>query len=173
MEQMKIPGMNLKDSHDLHSLDTGIILSALGRIKDTGNTAYLHLLFDLLASDPDAEVKKEILAILGSIKLKKSAEIFTDAIADTRYSKIRKDLLAACWQNGLDFTTYFPLFIRIVVEADWETAFEAFTVIENSEYLPDPTVCREESEKIRNLIGDLEEKKQYFLKAILAILGNE
>ena len=171
MEPLQKNPANLKEYSNLHSPDPGIVLSALERIKESGNEGYLTILFDLLLSGPDTEVRKEILSILGSVKIKHATTLLMEAIEDSRYLAIRKELLTACWQNGLDFTPYFPALIQIIIESDWETAFEAFTIIENSEYIPDPLMCIAEVEKLGMLTLPIEEKKQYFLNAVKDLLS--
>jgi hypothetical protein len=49
----------------------------------------------------------------------------------------QEKITTACWENGLDYKNYFPVFVDIVINEDWETGFEAFTVIENMENYPD------------------------------------
>jgi len=172
MGQNQTSASGLEECGNLQSRNTEIVLSALERIKEKGNTGYLTVLFDMLASDPAPEVKKEVLSILGSVRLKQSVPVFIGAIGDDRYLNIRRELLASCWQNGLDYTPYYPFLIQVIVDSDWETAFEAFTIIENSEYLPDAGMCREEAQKIENLGSISDEKKKYFLHAIVNILNN-
>ena len=161
---------NLKEYINLHSADQATVLQALERIRESGNIHYLNLLFEMLLSDPPYEIRKEILSMLGSVKLKQSASLFIEAINDSKYLKIRKELLMACWQSDLDFTPYYPELIQIIIDSDWETAFEAFTIIENSDYLPDSVICTLEAEKIKNLSDQPDEMKKYLLNALLGIL---
>lgn len=92
------------------------------------------------------------------------------AIEDDRLKAIRKQLLTACWQNGLDFSTFVPVFIDQVINEDWETAFEAFTVIDNLEYLPSDAIINVSVEKINLAMPNADEQKKYFLKEILVKL---
>jgi hypothetical protein len=41
-------------------------------------------------------------------------------------------LISACWQSNLDFSNEIPIFIDILCTADYQSSFDAFTVIENS-----------------------------------------
>lgn len=150
------------------------IHSGLERLKEVGNEAYLPVLFDMLELDPAIEIKKEILSILGNIKLIRAPSFFADALSDNRYQRIKKELLTACWQNGLDYSEYFPLIIQIIINEDWETGFEAFTIIENSEFLPEEKICNAEIAKIKSAIFrlKLEDNKKYLLKEVVAILEN-
>ena len=41
-------------------------------------------------------------------------------------------LVGSIWQNPLDYSAYLSFFTDIVISSGFETAIEAFTVIENS-----------------------------------------
>jgi hypothetical protein len=172
MENSEKRGINIRDSKDLASNNPAVVLDALARIRDSGNRAHLPVLFDMLNTGTSDEIRKEILSILGSIKIRHSAGIFADAIANPEYLRIRKDLLSVCWQNDLDFSPYFPMLIQVIIDADWESAFEAFTIIENSEYFPSQETCNEEIIKIKSIVDQMDESKKYFLNAIIRIFQN-
>jgi hypothetical protein len=92
------------------------------------------------------------------------------AIEDDKYKGIRKTILTACWQNGLDFSTFLPVFIDLVIHEDWETAFEAFTVIDNFEFLPGTEIINFSITKINEAMLNVSEQHKYFLNEILAKL---
>jgi hypothetical protein len=145
-------------------------LSALNTLKTEGNKLYLPMLFDLLLSNPEEEVKKEIIKILGTIKMKDTVPVFTDALEQDKYKPIRNIILSACWQNGLDFKNYMPLLIKLIVEEDWQTGFEAFTIIENMKNLPEKKIIDESIKIIEGALKKTDEKKSYFLQEILMII---
>ena len=152
---------------DLFSLKTEVVLEALKQVKSLGNRLYIPLLFDLLVSAPKPEVEKEIESILGTIKDKQTVNSFMRGIEDEKYKSIRKVILTACWQNGLDFSTFLPVFIDLIINEDWEVAFEAFTVIDNLETLPCDPVLSISIEKINKALETATDQKQYFLNEIL------
>jgi hypothetical protein len=92
------------------------------------------------------------------------------AIEDDKYKGIRKTILAACWQNGLDFSTFLPVFIDLVIQEDWETAFEAFTVIDNFEFLPGAEIINFSISKINEAMPNVTDQQKYFLNEILVKL---
>jgi hypothetical protein len=146
------------------------VLNTLNTIKETGKTGYLPLLFDLLNSNPDEQIEKEITNILGTLKRKESVPVMADALQNPAYNSIRKKLTAACWQNGLDFASYLPLFVDIIIKEDWETGFEAFTVIESMENYPDKSVINKVAEKIQHALKDASDRKKYFLQEVLILI---
>lgn len=168
MEKQKIDPRIQKN---LFSTNTEVVISAINEIKEKGNRLYLPLLFELLNTIPEKEVEKEIINVLGTVKEKDTVNSFMRAIEDERLKKIRKLIITACWQNGLDFSTFLPVFIDQVINEDWETAFEAFTVIDNLEYLPSDSIIRVSVEKINKAMDSANEQKKYFLKEILVKLN--
>lgn len=155
---------------NLFSVKTEVVISALEAIQKKGNKLYLPILFELLNSSPEAEIEKEIKNLLGTIKDQESVNSFLRAIEDDKYKPIRKDLLTACWQNGLDFSTFVPVFIDLIIREDWEIAFEAFTVIDNLEFLPGQEIIKISVGKIKEALPFANDQKKYFLSEILAKL---
>ena len=152
---------------NLFSPKTEIVLDALKQIKSVGNSLYIPILFDLLVTSPEQEIEQEIKSILGNVKDKQSVNSFMRGIEDEKYKSIRKTILTACWQNGLDFSTFLPVFIDQIINENWEVAFEAFTIADNLEVLPGEPVLSASIQKIENAIESLPEQKQYFLNEIL------
>jgi hypothetical protein len=58
--------------------------------------------------------------------------------------------------------------VNIVIHDDWETAFEAFTVIDNMEFLPGDAIIEETKKMIAPALKTTSGKKEYFLQEILA-----
>jgi hypothetical protein len=155
---------------NLFSAKTEVVISAIEAIQKKGNKLYLPILFDLLNSSPEPEIETEIKNLLGTVKDKESVNSFLRAIEDDKYKPIRKELLTACWQNGLDFSTFLPVFIDLIIHEDWETAFEAFTVIDNLEYLPTQEIIKISVDKINKVLPFTNDQNKYFLNEILVKL---
>lgn len=155
---------------NLFSANTDVVISAIEAIQKKGNKLYLPILFDLLNSSPEPEIETEIKNLLGTVKDKESVNSFLRAIEDEKYKAIRKTILTACWQNGLDFSTFLPVFIDLIIHEDWETAFEAFTVIDNLEYLPGAEIIKISVAKINSALPQASEQIKYFLNETLVKL---
>jgi len=167
---MKNEKIDQRIKQNLFSPKNDIVISAIDEIKNKGNRLYLPILFELLNTGTEHEVEKEIMNLLGTVKEKDAVNSFMRAIEDNKFKSIRKLLLTACWQNGLDFSTFLPVFIDQIIDEDWEIAFEAFTIIDNLEYLPSAAIINVAVEKINNAIENVNEQKQYFLQEILVKL---
>lgn len=154
----------------LFSAKTEVVISALESVQSKGNKLYIPVLLDLLNSAPEHEIETEIKNLLGTIKDKTAVNSFMRAIEDDKYKGIRKTILAACWQNGLDFSTFLPVFIDLVIHEDWETAFEAFTVIDNFEFLPGAEIINFSISKINEAMPNVTDQQKYFLNEILVKL---
>jgi hypothetical protein len=155
---------------NLFSVKTDVVISALEAIQKKGNKLYIPILFDLLNSSPEPEISAEIKNLLGTVKDKESVNSFLRAIEDDKYKSIRKEILTACWQNGLDFSTFLPVFIDLIINEEWEIAFEAFTIIDNLEYLPSQEIVKISVEKIMKVLPFANEQNKYFLNEILVKL---
>jgi len=164
MKQEKIDEQIKKN---LFSAKTDVVLSAIEAVKNKGNKLYIPILFDLLNSAPEPEIETEVKNLLGTVKDKETINGFMRAIEEEKYKPIRKSILTACWQNGLDFSTFLPVFIDLVINEDWEIAFEAFTVIDNLEYLPNDEIIKKSVVKINNALPATTDQQNYFLNEIL------
>lgn len=163
--------INPKIKQDLFSKNRETVISAIISTKEMGNKLYIPILFDLLNSKPEHEIEVEITKLLGTVKDKDSVNTFMRAIEDDKYKSIRKTILTACWQNGLDFSTFLPVFIDLIVNEEWEIAFEAFTIIDNLEMLPNDAILKTSIEKINSVMDSLNEQKEYFLREVLVKLN--
>ena len=167
MNQIKI---NERIKRDLFSANTNVVISAIEEIKKHGNKLYIPILFDLLISSPVPEVEIEIKNLLGTVKDKETINSFMRAIEDEKYKAIRKTILVTCWQNGLDFSTFLPVFIDLIISEEWEVAFESFTVVDNLEFLPGKEIVKISEDKIHKALPSASEQTKYFLHEILVKL---
>lgn len=152
----------------LFSADSNVVIAAIHLLKDKGNKDYLPILFELLAHS-EKEIQNEILKLLGTVKDKETIPVFIEALKENNYSTIRKEILISCWQNGLDFSPQLEVFVDLVIDGEWEVAFEAFTVIENLEHFPSPEEVKAIKLKIARALKSANEQKAYFLEEILKL----
>jgi HEAT repeat protein len=155
---------------NLFSANTATVIATLNTLKERGNNAYLPLLFDLLNSNPEAEIETEILFILNNLKIEDAVPVLAEALQNPKYLPIRKKLTAACWENGLDYKNYLPVFVDLVIHEDWDTGFESFTVIENMKSYPEQDIIAIATDKIRQGLSNANEEKKYFLHEILTLI---
>lgn len=129
------PGKNSKLKQQIEALrsnNRSAILDTIKELRSDGDISVLPELFNLLLIQEDEEIRASITSLLNDLKEKESAEILARAIANPEYEKIRTDLVAACWQNGLSYGKHIPVFVDVVVSGSYDAAIEAFTVIEEA-----------------------------------------
>lgn len=156
------------------NLTSGIedtVLKTVNNLRSSGSANYLPILADTLMNTNSEEVRKIILSMFGELKDKASVEVLMDMIDDQHFLPIRKELITSCWQNGLDFSPYLSRFVDWVIETDMEIAFEAFTVIENLDYLPEADIREIEIEKINRALPHADKLKTYLLTELRGVLA--
>jgi hypothetical protein len=116
----------------LRSGNRNAILGTLGELRSKGNVSILPELFQLLLVQEDEQILGELTAFLNDLKDQEAAEILVSAIANPEHEKIQRTLVAACWQNGLSYGKFLGIFAEVLISADYETAIEAFTVLEEA-----------------------------------------
>jgi hypothetical protein len=92
-----------------------------------------------LISDPrNQELRHETLVLLRN---NDARELLVTMLGMKEYRKYRKELAAACWESGLDFSPYLAAFTGILADQtlDNETQLELLTVIEEMQgpFLPE------------------------------------
>jgi len=136
-------------TEQLFSTKEDVVLSAIETIRENGDVTFLESILQLFNSTKELDVKNAIQELLNDLKDIKAVPIIMEAIKNTNYKSITKDLLISCWMSGLDYTDFFNIFVDIFITSEFLTAFEAFTIMDNSE-LPDNI------ENIEQLIDKLE-----------------
>ena len=173
MEQNSNTKLNKKIITSLKSEDEQENLSGLSNLRTSGNAGYMPYLIEIYRETEHESVNNEAFSILCELKQQDIVPYLIDAIVGNENSGIRKKLIEVCWQNGLKYTQYLPLFVDLVIQEDDLTAFEALTVIENLEYLPGEEVLKTEIEKIAHALLNANENKAYFLNAVLNFLSQD
>ena len=153
----------------LFSADKDQVLAALNKLKESGNKDYLPILFELMVAGCEAEVERQIQRLIGTVKDKETIPVFINALQEEHFKPIRKNIATACWQNGLDFSDKIEFFVDLVINENWETAFEAFTVIDNMETLPSAEVMKPLKLKIAAALKVANEQQAYLLEELLKL----
>jgi len=155
---------------NLKSTDPEFILETIDKIRESGNRFIVAGLIDLLHETDLPEIKKSVLNLLSELKNKESVPVFIEAIKDEKYAGVRKELVACCWQNGLIYNEYLPVFIDLVIHEEFQVAFEAFTVIENMFGRVEDEIIDKEIAKVKDALTNATEQKAYLLNGLLAIV---
>jgi len=112
------------------------LLEALEFVREEGSNKLLLKSIHLLAITENKQVQKKCIKLLEDLKEDASAQVLAETLDQQEYASIHPMLLSACWKNGRDFSDYLSVFIHHFVDQPFETAFDAFTVIEQQPLSP-------------------------------------
>jgi hypothetical protein len=155
----------------LNSPSEEVVLHTLHELRSTGSPAYIPILAEMLLTGNPGEIRNGILSLMGELKEKESAQVLVETIQNDHFLPVRKELIAACWQNGLDYSPWLSQFVDWVIQHEMEIAFEAFTVIENLETFPVAEIREDEIRKINQALQDADQVKAYLLKELRGIIA--
>lgn len=156
----------------LNSSNYFVIIEALREIKEYGTINIIPNLFDLINENTPDTIKKDILRLICDIKEQSAAPVLVDAISKRDFGDDTSQVIATFWQSRLDFSNYLPTFIRIFIKEDYQTALEAFTVVEGSV----PKITGKMQQECINILESAEntiskDKKPLFNELIKVIKG--
>jgi hypothetical protein len=116
----------------LESHNPAAVMIAIKEIQHHGNIRMLPYLFRLMQPSTNDIIRESILMLIGEIKTQDAVPVIVSALEQADRGTDFNRLVAACWQSSLDFSDHTTAFIRIFLEGDYQTAVEAFSVIEES-----------------------------------------
>lgn len=146
------------------------VIYALNEIQEKGNSRYIPLLVDVLHSSKENEISELILKILSEAKHPDIVPELIKAIEDEKYINEQEELVRTCWENGLDYTNYFSTFVNLLINGNYMTAFEAYTVIENTEGFLSDTSAKEYIATLQNAIFDANDERKILIQSIVHFL---
>lgn len=151
----------------LRSGNRNAILGTLEELRSEGNVSILPELFQVLLVQEDEQIQGEITSLLNDLKDKEAAEVLAAAIANPEYEKIQRSLVAACWQNGLSYGPFLGIFAEVLISAKFETAIEAFTVLEQAIGEVDAPVREKLAIRLKSRLTEVDDLKKPLLAALL------
>jgi hypothetical protein len=116
----------------LNSPDELTVSETIKELRIRGNNDVLPTVFSLFFSKRMETLEDEIVNLLNDIKDPGAVPEFMEAVKLYRGNRGFEKLVSACWQCGLDFSPYIDQFIDLVIEDDYYTSLEAFSVIEEN-----------------------------------------
>jgi len=149
-----------------------LIDHALEEIKIKGDDTYIAPLVAFLHQPLSKEAKENIYQLFIDLKHENSVDQLICEMKNETDLDILVRLVASCWQNGLDYSKHLTYIVQLIIDQEFQIAFEAFTVIENMYGKIENDVEAALLEKIENSIPQAEERKQYLLKGLLEIIPN-
>ncbi len=147
-----------------------LIDHALEEIKTKGDESYIIPLITFLHQTSSKEVKEIIYHLFNDLKHENSVDQLIHELENEKDLDILERLVASCWQNGLNYSKHLPFFVQLIINQEFQIAFEAFTVIENMYGKIEGDTESMLLSKIEKSLTTSEERKQYLLKGLLEII---
>jgi hypothetical protein len=116
---------------NLKSANSERVIETIEELRVSGKTSDIPVLLELLHTSQNVEVKSKITSLFGNLKDNAGVPLIIEAIQDQKYAPELKQLVSCCWENGLDYSNYLPIFVDLLIGKDFLIAFEAYTVITN------------------------------------------
>lgn len=158
--------------YNLKSNDPEIVLQTIEEIRETGSSAQFSGLMELLNETENQDIKKHILTLFSELKSTDTVPLLMEAIQNKKNADELKELLSCCWQNGLNYSSYLPFLVDLVINEEFLVSFEAFTVIENMYGIIIEEIIDLQVSKIHNALTTANEQKKYLLNELLEIIQN-
>jgi hypothetical protein len=117
----------------LFSDNDSVALETLNEISHSGRTHFIPILTELLHSSSNREIRDSIIRIFSELKQTSAAPVLVEMIKNPKFINERELLVRTCWENGLDYSPYISDFVEILINGDYMTAFESYTVLINTE----------------------------------------
>ena len=144
-----------------------LLAEAVKEIKENGNLSIAQMLLENLGNIRDAHTLTTIVNLLADIKENAFREILINALQSASQPSIKTELLRIIWESSLDYSRYLPIFLDILQNDDFTTAFEASTVIENMVY----NLTTEQHQQLHEFIETFPGNKQFLVENIHTEMG--
>jgi len=156
----------------LQSGDVDAVAQAVNDIKKGGDAGLMPELLRLLAESRDDAVLQQVAQLLSDLKDPKALDVMIDHLADERFAAIRVQMLAACWQCGLDTSHRLPALLNVALTGDYLEILEVLTIIENWDGVSDQLTLREELHRFKDAMSELEiSEAEDLLLSIVEVLN--
>jgi len=165
---------NIKEMRSgLSSRDSQIVINTLQQVSKAGSVVLIPELIELLRRTNGKEVRDHIISILNNLKYQESTPELVRAIRKEQQSDVLSLLVAACWKNGLDYSSYIDDFIDIFLESDYITALDALTVIENTTSNLEYEATQNRINKLKTYLDHTSEDKKMLILELIHVLTNK
>ncbi|MDP2338632.1 MAG: hypothetical protein Q8N05_19725 [Bacteroidota bacterium] len=154
----------------LQSDDSLKVIETLEELRISGKVTDIPVLIELLHLTQNPEIKMKIIGLFANLKESDAIPLITKAIQDQKYAPELKELLASCWENGLDYSNYLPLFVGLLIDTDFLVAFEAYTVITNMTSQIEQSKVDLEIDRLENALVTIPEQKRQLILDVIDFL---
>lgn len=166
---------HLHDDHKnilkgLESADSLKVIDTIEELRNSGKASDIPLLVELLHLTQNPEIKSKITGLFANLKESDTIPQIIEAIQNQKYSPELKELVACCWENGLDYSNYLSLFVGLLIDNEFEIAFEAYTVIMNLETRIDQQIIDQQIGLLEQTLSSAPEQKRQLVLDVIDFL---
>jgi len=166
---------HLHDDHKnilkgLESADSLKVIDTIEELRSSGRASDIPLLVELLHLSQNSEIKTKITDLFANLKESNAIPLIVEAIQNQKYAPELKELVACCWENGLDYSNYLSLFVGLLIDNEFEIAFEAYTVIMNLETRIDQKIIDQEIDLLEQALSSAPEQKRQLMLDVVDFL---
>lgn len=154
----------------LESTDSLKIIETLEELRVSGHVSDIPVLIELLHLSQNPGIKTKITDLFANLKESDAIPLIIEAIQNQKYSPELKELIASCWENGLDYSNYLSLFVDLLIDNDFLIAFEAYTVIMNMTAQIDQAKIDIEIDKLEQASKNTPENKKVLMLDVIDFL---
>jgi len=149
------------------------LAEAITKVKTVGDATLIPDLLTVLAETDDMAAASAIALTLFDLKDAEALDVMIDHLMDERFQSIRVQMLAACWQCGLDTSHRLPVFLNVALLGDYLEVLEVLTILENWDGFADQLTLREEIHRFKDAISELEisEAEDLYMSIIEVLNG--
>ncbi|MFC2087637.1 hypothetical protein ACFLSA_05720, partial [Bacteroidota bacterium] len=132
-----------------------------------GWTSMFPELMKVFENNDSKDIKSLILRLIVDVKDQSVVPHIVALIKNVEDEDEKSLLVSSCWQSRLDFSYYLNLFSEIVVTNDYQTALEAFTVIENSLINASEESIKKQLQYLKNSLSTVETEKKLLVSELI------
>lgn len=154
----------------LQSADALKVIETLEELRFSGKSADIPFLIELLHLTPNPEIKSKITSLFANLKESDAIPLIIEAIQNQKYAPELKELVASCWENGLDYSNYLTLFVDLLIDSEFLVAFEAYTVIVNMTAKIDQAKIDAETDRLEQAIQTASDQKKALILDVIDFL---
>jgi predicted Zn-ribbon and HTH transcriptional regulator len=147
----------------LKSSDSLKITEALKFVRESGDNKLLEQVLIILRDTDNSDIRLEVINLINDLRNKDCKSVIFNALNDDTYALVHKYIISSCWQNAIDFSDDIMLFIDMLPSADFETAIEIFSVVDN--FIEE--ITEDDKQKILELLNKTSESVDENKQALL------
>jgi len=154
----------------LQSADSLKVIETLEELRVSGKVSDIPFLTELLHLTSNPEIKSKITGLFANLKESDAIPLIVEAIQNQKYAPELKELVASCWENGLDYSNYLTLFVDLLIDSEFLVAFEAYTVIVNMTAKIDQVKIDAEIDRLEEAMKTASDQKKALILDVIDFL---